>query len=62
MKITKCDICEKTIEKGTKNIRISMENYPSFYSFEICSDCGMPVENLFKDKKLIMDETKKHGK
>lgn len=42
-------------------MRIALEGFSDFYSFEICSDCGKPVLKLLKNKKLIKDENKKYG-
>ena len=61
MNITKCDICKKTIKKGSESVHISVGNVFSNHT-EICSDCGEPVLKLLRDKKLITDEDKKYGR
>ena len=57
MKITKCDICKKKIDKS---IYISVGGFLG-NSFEVCEKCGKPVLKLLKDKKLIKSENKKDG-
>lgn len=56
MKITKCDICKKTIKDDSMNVHIAVSKSMFFNSVEICSDCGKPVLKLLKDKKLIKND------
>ena len=58
MNITKCDICEKTIDSRKKSARVSFGD-SLFKFFEFCPDCGKPVVEFLKSKKLI--EEKKDG-
>jgi hypothetical protein len=62
MKITKCDICKKTIKDGSMNVHIGVGTSMFSNYKEICSDCGKPILKLLKDEKLIKNENKKHGK
>jgi hypothetical protein len=61
MRITKCDICRKTIEKDSRSIYVGLGSIFN-NSFEICENCGKPVLKLLKDKKLIKVENKKDGR
>lgn len=61
MRITKCDICKKTIERDSKSIYIGLGGVFS-NSFEICENCDKPVLKFLKDKKLIKIENKKDGR
>jgi len=60
MRITKCDICEKTINPKTGSIYLSCDNI--FAGFEICSNCGKPITKYLKSKKLVKPENKKNGR
>lgn len=56
MRITKCDICKKTIEKDSGAFSLACDRKKAFDSFEICSACGKPLMKFIKDKKLIRAE------
>ena len=55
MNILKCDICKKTIEKGTGSVHVGLGNILSNH-VEICCACGEPVLRLLRDNKLIEKE------
>jgi len=60
MRITKCDICNKTIKKDSKSIYIGVGSI-FLNAIEICENCGKPVLKLLEDNKLIKFEDKKYG-
>jgi len=58
MRITKCDICKKTIKRGTERLDLSYSNIKTFASFELCTICSVPIIKFLQDKKLIKIETR----
>ncbi len=62
MRITKCDICKKTIKRGTESTSLGYSSVNSFASFEFCSECSKPLIKILEDKKLIKAENKKDGR
>ncbi|HAR99590.1 MAG TPA: hypothetical protein DEA43_00315 [Candidatus Moranbacteria bacterium] len=63
MRITKCDICKKTIKRGTERLDLSYSNIKTFASFELCTICSVPIIKFLQDKKLIkIEENKKDEK
>jgi hypothetical protein len=55
MKITKCDICKKTITSGPKSeiLQLSYAGCDSYNSFELCANCAKPIIKILRDKKLL---------
>lgn len=63
MRIIKCDICKKTIARGSESLQLMGSGGEMAYaSFEICSSCSKPIVKFLKDKKLIKSENKKDGR
>jgi hypothetical protein len=62
MKITKCDICKKTIASDAEIIHMGYRSVDSYDSFEICAVCSKPIVKILQDKKLIKNVTKKDGR
>ena len=60
MRITKCDICKKSIARAEGEINISTSGFFHGY-FDICGDCAKPVLKFLESKKLI-EKGKKRGK
>lgn len=56
MRITKCDICKKSIAKTAEIVNVSIGLFRS--SFDICADCAKPILKVLENKKLI----EKNGK
>jgi hypothetical protein len=62
MNITECDICKKTIARGSDSFRLTRSgNIMTYASFEFCSSCSKPILKILKDNKLIKDDNKKNG-
>jgi len=61
MRITKCDICKKTIPPRTENLSLAYNNSTTFVSFEFCPICSKSILKILKAKKLIKIEDKKNG-
>jgi hypothetical protein len=62
MRITKCDICKKTIvSKVEESLHLGYNDIKTFASFDICFACGKPIIKILKNKKLIKGENKKNG-
>jgi len=62
MRITKCDICKKTIASGSESFHLTRTgNIMTYGSFEICFSCSKPIVKMLKDKKLIKIDNKKNG-
>jgi len=62
MRITKCDICKKTINQDSKSLQLmGGSDDVAYISFELCSACSKPIIKMLKDKKLIKIENKKNG-
>jgi len=59
MKITKCDICKKSIGKDSEAFSLAYDSKKTFDSFDICYVCGKSLMNFLQNKKLIKNETKK---
>lgn len=59
MKITKCDVCKKTIKDNSNNVHIGIGACSVFNSFEMCSTCGKPILKMLKSKKLIDEKNEK---
>lgn len=52
MRITKCDLCKKSIKGDAVNAGVG------FYSrAELCLSCGKPVLDFLKKHKFVEDET-----
>lgn len=62
MRITKCDICKKTIASDTESLQLGYSGIKIFASFELCSVCSKPIIKMLKDKKLIKGGNKKDGR
>jgi len=62
MKITKCDICKKTIKRNVESFSLSYSGIKTFASFELCASCGVPIMKFLKDERLIKTENKKDGR
>jgi len=58
MRITKCDICKKTIAPHSEILQLAYNSTGSFDSFELCANCSKPLIKILKDKKLIKPEKK----
>jgi DNA-directed RNA polymerase subunit RPC12/RpoP len=56
MKIIKCDICKKTIKPDAESYELSRNGKLKFVYFEVCSDCGKPLEKFLKDRGLLRSE------
>ena len=54
MRITKCDICKKTLIRNEDEVNVSVGMF--FASFDICSNCAEPVLKFLKSKKLIKEK------
>jgi hypothetical protein len=62
MRITKCDICKKTITRGSESLQLMGSGGDiSYMSLELCSACSKPIVKILKNKKLIKSENKKNG-
>ena len=62
MRITKCDICKKTINRESKSLQLmGGSDDIAYISFELCSACSQPILKILKNKKLIVDDNKKNG-
>ncbi len=61
MRITKCDICKKTIARDAETLHLAYNNKRTFDSFEFCSVCSQPILKILRNKKLIIIENKKNG-
>ncbi len=57
MRITKCDICKKTLVRNGDETIVSVGVF--FKSFDICRDCAEPVLKFLKSKKLIEENKKR---
>jgi len=57
MRITKCDICKKTITYGSESVRVEVKA-KSYDYFEICFKCGQPIVKILKKNKLLKNEKK----
>jgi hypothetical protein len=64
MRITKCDICDKTIKDTAKSVWVSIGGFLSTDSFQVCLDCGKPVTKFLISKKLVKNnkDDKKYAK
>lgn len=62
MRITKCDICKKTIAPDTESLQLGYRSIKTFASFELCATCIKPITKILKNRKLIKIENKKDGK
>jgi len=63
MRIIKCDICKKTIARGSESLQLMGGGGEMAYaSFEISSSLSKPIVKFIKDKKLIKSENKKDGR
>ncbi len=64
MRITKCDICKKTLTSDSEKLHLAHtgDNTIPFASFEFCGACGKPIIKMLKAKKLIEVENKKYGR
>jgi flagellar biosynthesis GTPase FlhF len=64
MRITKCDICKKTIPSGSKSelLQLAYNGVKTFDSFELCANCSKPIIKILLDKKLLKIENKKKMK
>ena len=59
MTISKCDLCEREIKKGT-GVRAGGES--SFLGYELCATCGKPVKVfLEKLEKKLKAKKKQRG-
>jgi len=57
MRITKCDICKKTITYGSESIRLEVKA-KGYNHFEICFKCGQSIVKILKKNKLLKNEKK----
>ena len=57
MRITKCDICKKTIKRKGDEANVSVGVF--FSSFDICGNCAKPVLKFLSNKKLIKKNEKR---
>ncbi|MFA5994405.1 MAG: hypothetical protein WC823_05600 [Parcubacteria group bacterium] len=58
MRITKCDICKKTIARGSENLQLAYNRLKAFDSLELCAACSKPFVKILQTKKLIQKEEK----
>jgi hypothetical protein len=58
MRITKCDICKKPVNKKEGEVNISVGGFLGGY-FDICGNCAKPVLKFLKTKKLIKKDDKR---
>ena len=55
MRISKCDICKKIINREKTEICLSGEGYQKF---DFCFTCADPIMKFLKAKKLITQDKK----
>ena len=51
MRITKCDICKKTIKDNSKSVYIGIGSILRNIA-EICENCGKPIIKILEDNKF----------
>ena len=57
MRITKCDICKKSLSKTGNEVNVSVGGF--FPSFDICGNCTKPILKFLSNKKLIKKNEKR---
>ena len=60
MRITKCDLCKKTIKNWNKEIGVTQPGHIS--SFTFCLSCGKPVSEFLYERGLIKEFSKQKVK
>jgi len=53
--VNKCDLCKVELEKEPV-----MAGFGFWGRTELCEDCGQPIINFLKEKKLIEKESKQN--